>query len=291
LIPRDEEVQVFVDLGLSFLQARAYLVLSSLGNAPIKAISKASNIARQDIYRITATLQQLGLVEKIIANPATFRATPLEDGISILLQRKEKEYDNLQIKTEKLVNRFQKSAFRLPTQIDDSQFLIISEGRLLGKTLDEKNKAVKKSLDVAGQWQSTRSALFDYELETFRRALKRGVRIRWVTETHEEDNVILKTLRTLQNNPLFEIRYFVPPIPLQGAIYDKKEVVMCIAIQPSSDITSISSNNPMFTKVAANYFEEIWNGASKDYFANTPKTEKNEILKPASRNTTNKRQR
>jgi DNA polymerase III alpha subunit len=56
-----------MDLGLTLLQAKIYLALSKTGKATIKTISKASNSARQDIYRIMPTLQKLGLAEKIIA--------------------------------------------------------------------------------------------------------------------------------------------------------------------------------------------------------------------------------
>jgi sugar-specific transcriptional regulator TrmB len=268
------EIQVLVDLGLTFLQAKAYLALSSVGYSQTKIISKISHIARQDLYRIMASLEQLGLVEKMLRVPATYKATPIKEGVAILLQRKTEEYNNLQIETERLLNNFQKSTFKPHPLIDDpqsSQFVMVSEKKLLCKTLNEKNIVVKRSLDVAGTWESTRAALFDAELENFKNALRRGVKIRWITETHEEDKSTFKTLHALQNNPLFEIRYFVPPIPLQAAIYDEKELVMCIAIYPSPDITSICSDNSMLVRVASNYFEEVWNGSYKDYLINSLK--------------------
>jgi sugar-specific transcriptional regulator TrmB len=247
-------------------------------------VSKVSHIARQDLYRIMASLEQQGLVEKTLRVPATYKATPLKEGIAILLQRKTEEYTSLQIETERLLNNFQRSTFKPHPSFDDpqsSQFYMVSEKKLLCKTLNEKNIVVQQSLDVAGTWESSRVALFDAELENFKNALRRGVRIRWITETHEEDKSTLKTLHTLQNNPLFEIRYFVPPIPLQAAIYDGREVVMCIAIYPSSDITSICSDNPMFVKVASNYFEEVWNAANKNYLIDAPKKYGQNDMTPA----------
>ncbi|MCW4019214.1 MAG: hypothetical protein NWF00_11150 [Candidatus Bathyarchaeota archaeon] len=281
-ILEDEKIQVLVGLGLTTLQARAYLALSSLGVAQTKAVSKISHIARQDLYRIMASLQKQCLVEKTIRSPATYKATPMKEGISILLQRKTEEYSNLQIETEKMVNNFQKSAFKSKLRIEEvapSQFFMISEGKLLGKTLGERNRVVERSLDVAGPWKSTRAVLFNLELNTFKKALKRGVRIRWVTEAHEKDKYIKKALQILKKHPLFEIRYFVPPIPLQTAIYDEKEVIMCIAVYPSPDITSICSDNAMFVKVALNYFEEVWNGASKAPITDPPKKGKKKIVK------------
>ncbi len=259
-----EEIQILVDLGLTALQARAYLALSSQKTASLKLIAKKSNIARQDVYRIMPLLEKIGLVEKIISTPMTYKAIPIKDGVSILLQRKTTEYADLQDRVDEMVNNFQNGFYKSGIQPDDSQFLVISEKKLLYKTLAEKNSLVKKSLRVAGTWESTRVVLFDSELEKFKKALKKGVKIKWITEDHEEDPSTLKTLEMLKKNPLFEIRYFAAPIPLQAAIYDEKEVTMCIASAPSPDVTSIWSNNSMLLRVAMNYWEEIWNAALKN---------------------------
>ena len=258
-----EKIKILVDLGLTNLQARAYFALCSLKNASPKLISKKSNIARQDVYRIMVLLEQLGLVERIIATPISYKAVPLNDGVSILIRSKTQEIDDLQIKTEDLIRNSRIELFKPSIKPDDSQFLVISEKKLLYKTLAERNSLVEKILHVAGTWESARSVLFDSELEEFKSALKRGVRIKWITEDHEEDPSITPTLKMLQRNPLFEIRYFAPPIPIQAAIYDEKEIVMCIAVPPSSDVTSIWSNNSIFTKVTLNYWEEIWNSSLK----------------------------
>jgi sugar-specific transcriptional regulator TrmB len=256
---------VLVELGLTSLQARAYLALSSLGTATTKSVAKTSNIARQDLYRIMPTLQQLGLAEKIIATPSMYRATILKEGVDVLLRHKSQEQDQLQLKAKQMMTNFKTSQSKLPFHADDSHFLVISEKKLLYKTLGEKNSIAQKSLNVSGTWESTRSVLFDSELPVFKEALKRGVSIKWITEDHEKDPSTLNTLQKLLKNPLFEIRYFKSPIPLQTAIYDQKEVLMCIATLPSEDITSIWSDNPMFVKVALNYWEEVWNGALRDY--------------------------
>ena len=261
---RKEGTAVLVELGLTSLQARTYIALSMLGTATMKSVAKVSNIARQDVYRIMPSLQQLGLAEKVITTPSMYRATPLKEGVDVLLRHKSQEQAQLKLQAEHMMTNFQASQFKVLSHQDDSNFLVISEKKLLYKTLDEKNSTVKNSLCVSGTWESARGVLFDSEMPRFKEALKRGASIKWVTEDHEEDPSTLKALRTLLKNPLFEIRYFKPPIPLQTAIYDKKEVVMCIATLPSKDITSIWSNNPMFVKVAMNYWEEVWSGALRD---------------------------
>jgi len=40
------------------------------------------------------TLQQKGLIEKVITAPTMYKATPMEEGLEILLREKTSEYTN-----------------------------------------------------------------------------------------------------------------------------------------------------------------------------------------------------
>jgi sugar-specific transcriptional regulator TrmB len=77
------------ELGLSLLQAKVYLALVKLGtHSTVKAISICSKVARQDVYRTITELREFGLVEMVIGNPALFRAIPLQETVSILMEKK-----------------------------------------------------------------------------------------------------------------------------------------------------------------------------------------------------------
>jgi sugar-specific transcriptional regulator TrmB len=52
LIKDSEYIQTLMSLGLTFLQAKVYLSLVALGKSDAKTISKASDIVREEIYRI-----------------------------------------------------------------------------------------------------------------------------------------------------------------------------------------------------------------------------------------------
>jgi len=261
---REEDVQTLMELGLTLLQAKTYLALSALGNATIKKISKATNIAKQDVYRIMPKLQQLGLAEKIVAPQATFKAVNIENGTSVLLKNKEREYTNLQKKTKELIDSFKNANSRKPIQEESLQFSIISERFLLLRILDNITDNVQETIDFAHFWEFTRGMLFKHNPDILKRALERGVRIRWITETHKEDQEAEKILKTLTAYPLFKIRYVPPPIPLRIAIYDKKDAIMCLSHLPEDWVSNMWSNNKMFVKAVANCHEQMWNSASEE---------------------------
>ncbi|HLN44980.1 MAG TPA: helix-turn-helix domain-containing protein [Candidatus Sulfotelmatobacter sp.] len=257
---RDEDLSTLTELGLTLLEAKAYIVLSMMNTASIKIISKNANIVKQDVYRIMPRLQKLGLVEKIVASQIMYKAVPLEEGISTLLQNKARTYANLQVRTTELINRF-REVDPDNTVKEDFQFRIISERFLLLRTLDTITDRSRECIDIAQFWEFTMGMLFKHGSSNLENAMKRGVRIRWVTEKHREDNKADERLRSLTRYPLFEIRYMDPPIPIRMAIYDRQDAIMGISYTLDDWVNSLWSNNRMFVEVLGNYYEQLWSSA------------------------------
>ncbi|MCW4043886.1 MAG: hypothetical protein NWE94_00010 [Candidatus Bathyarchaeota archaeon] len=249
------------ELGLTLLEAKVYCALSQTGKATIKTIAKTSSIARQDIYRIMPELQKLGLVEKILAAPTSYKAIPFKEGLSVLLQNRTHEYSELQKKAMDIINNFDDGNDEVTPQEEDSQFIITSSQKLLHKRLGEGHRRAQKSIYAVGGWRSIRKMLYN-RFEPFKESLKKGVKIWVITEKHEIDKATRKILLALKDYPLFEIRYLAVPVPVKTVIHDEKEVNMCIAIPPENDVPSIWSSNPQFVKVMTAYFEELWNKAA-----------------------------
>ncbi|MEM2968808.1 MAG: helix-turn-helix domain-containing protein [Candidatus Bathyarchaeia archaeon] len=260
MLQEDEQIQILSKLGLTYLQAKTYLVLAKLGKADVKTIARASKVARQDIYRIMPALQNMGLVEKIVASPTLYKVTPIKESLCTLLQNKTKECIELQMKMKDLVNNFQNKVDDASLQDEEQQFSIISSKRLLHKKLSEKDRRAQKSIDAIANWKTIRATFF-HRVQDVTNALKRNVKLRIITETHEKDRQVEKIIRILRKYPSFEIRYTSGPIPVNAVIHDAAEINMCIATLPDNDVPSLCSTNPRFIRVMAAYFEEVWNSA------------------------------
>ena len=257
-----EHVQILMDLGLTLLQARIYLALSQTGTATIKTVSKASSIARQDIYRIMPTLQKLGLAEKILALPTMYKATPIKEGYYLLLQNKTQQHTELQTKTIALIKKAQKGKDKKTPKDEETQFVITASKKLVWKKLDDGINNAQMSIDACCEWHGVRSGLLR-NLKMFKRAMKRGAKIRIITEEHEDNSKpVQSVIQTLRENPLFEIRYLLGKIPIKVTIHDCNEVNLCLAPPPEHvDVPSLWSNNPQFVKAIRAYYEDLWNKA------------------------------
>jgi len=167
------------------LQAKTILTLAKFEKADVKTISKTAKVARQDIYRVMPTLEKLGLAVKIIATPTMYEATPLSKGLSTLIPSKTEHHIELQKKTNMLINNFEKSNRGIKLQEDESQFIITSEKSLFRKKIENGTDLSQTSVDIIISREGFKALLFHHR-QCIERAMKRGVKIRVITERPEK---------------------------------------------------------------------------------------------------------
>jgi sugar-specific transcriptional regulator TrmB len=252
---QDEHIQTLIGFGLTLLQAKTYLTLAKLVNADVKTIAKFSNVARQDIYRIMPTLQKMGLVEKIIAKPTMYKATPITEGISLLLRNREKEDNKLKKKTASLIKNFQTQTDKETLTEEDTQFIITSEITRFLKIHRKQSQKAQESVDI--MIPLIRVPLkFNDEWRNLKRPLKRGVKIRVITQKPEDEKTPAPW-HILAENSFFEVKYLAAPIHFGMHIFDRKEVTLQVSAK--SVLPSLWTNNPTVVELASSYFNEMWN--------------------------------
>ncbi len=252
---QDEEIQTLINLGLSLLQARTYLGLAKLGKAAdVQTIAKTSNVARQDMYRIMTALERRGLAEKIIAKKNMYIATPMKQGLSILLQKRKEEYAELEKRTSLLLSNFQQNSLQ-DLHEQNQQFKVTSDWKLLKKMHEEKIQSTRTSIDITVPGKHFQRMLFD-QLPCLKEAKRKGVRIRAITEKFCEKAPSRKT-QVLTKNLFAEVKYIDNPTLFGMHIFDSKEVTMDISERHG--LPSLWSNDPNVVRMAETYFEHIWN--------------------------------
>ena len=261
MLVQDKAVETLIGLGLTVLQARVYLALAKGGKATVKDIAKKSNIARQDLYRITPRLLNLGLIEKIIDTPTKFKAIPIKDAITILIERMKKQTIQLEKESKELLHYFIANE-GAGIKEEESQFMIIND--LQARLIRAKKQvaAAKNSINIVTKW----SFFLTYTseaLEEHLKALNKGVRVRIVTQVPKKTEVFPKGLQKLMNHPNFEVRH-ISSLPTSiVAIFDKDEVNISLASDKTPAETGmLLSNNANLIELSQNYFEMTWSNAS-----------------------------
>lgn len=237
---KEDHIQTLMDFGLSLLQAKVYLNLVRLETAEVKTIAKASNVPRQDIYRIMPLLLEMGLGEKVISQPTMYKATPLRKGLSILLQRKKEKYTELQEKKKLLLEEFSPNNHITAPPESTPQFKITSEITLLLKMHKRLIQNAHETIDVILPVVVKPSKLVEEWLYLDKSNKKRRrVEIRLITIGSAK---LTRKHQEIAENAFLKLKFLASPVPFGMHIFDRKEVTLSISRE--GGLPCLWSNNP-----------------------------------------------
>jgi len=254
-----DDAQTLMHLGLTASQAKVYLALLKLetDNKGI-TIAKFAEIPRQDVYRLLDELQQIGIVQKMLTRPATFRCVPAVETVSILLERRMRDFSQLKREADTFVKNAENTIHEQLNLPGNDQFILISEREAITFKAREEIENLKVSLsDITPStelvpWLTVLS-------KSVEGALNRGVKIRWITEKPADTSSISKFLQTHSEYENFEVKFISSPLKAKIGIFDSKEVLLGININSGfAHSPALWSNNPSFAAIAENYFDSCW---------------------------------
>jgi sugar-specific transcriptional regulator TrmB len=254
-----DDAQTLLHLGLTASQAKVYLALLKLetDNKGI-TIAKFADVPRQDVYRLLDELQQIGIVQKTLTRPATFRCVPAVETVSILLERRMRDFSQLKREADNFVKNAENTIHEKLNLSGNDQFILISEREAITCKAREQIEELQVSLsDITPSnelvpWLTVLS-------KSVEGALSRGVKIRWITEEPADSSSIYEFLQTYSEYRNFEVRFVSSPLRAKIGIFDSKEVILGINIDCGfSRSPALWSNNPSFVALAENYFEDYW---------------------------------
>ena len=252
----DEAIQTLTDLGLNLSQARVYFALLQEGTSTAKQISKFSGVNRQEIYRIMPKLITLGLATKIIDIPTRWKATPIRQGLSILLESKKKETSKLHKKATKIINGIKGNNKIAKLQEEEHSFKIIPQKIAIKNWIPRTIEKTYTNNDVITTMESYNKFMYA-QSEAFIKAAKRGVKLRFIVYKAENEEASPKIASKF--NDIANIRTkFVTSTPLGVmAIHDNKLAI--INTHPMGFGPSFVSSNPSLVRMLSNHFELLWN--------------------------------
>ncbi|MCW4047840.1 MAG: hypothetical protein NWE99_09850 [Candidatus Bathyarchaeota archaeon] len=192
--------------------------------------------------------------KKIITKLTIYEATPIKEGLPILLQKRREETAELQNKTCLMINNFNVNNVKIALKEEDTQFKLTSENTLLFKLLKTLSQKTKKSIDMTIPFRGIQVSLFE-QPKYFKWANK-DVKIRLITQKAEDEST-MKKLQASMKNRFFEIKCFDGPVNFGMHIFDDKEITL--SISDKDGLPCLWSNNPNVVKLARSYFNELWN--------------------------------
>jgi sugar-specific transcriptional regulator TrmB len=264
LEPQFSEQQVLINLGLTTKQARVYLALAESEPSRIMEISRASTVARPDVYLAVEKLRLLGLVEKIIDNPPSYRAISLKEGLSLLLETKTNQYEKLKADTETLRNIVETEKPKNSIQTENSQFVLIPQGRPILDRIASAIANVQFSIDVVLSWKRFSRGISSEFAEKIEKAWAKNVQIRFIIEKPPETKTSEQLIQYCRAHPSCHLRLVDDHGKTVFGIFDKKYVhIITLSKKDLHGSPALWSNNASLISLVSDHFEMLWRNAKE----------------------------
>ena len=256
--------KILRELGLTFSQAKLYVALLVFSDfASAKTISTFSNVARQDVYRLMNELQEIGLVEKEVSNPARFKAVPISDATSFLIEKRKERTTALLEESAALLSKFQEKSSKTAVQ-EEVQFIIVPKGEPLVRRVEKALKVADKKILVVTPWREFTQWIFTLH-DWWQQTLDRGVRTNWITENQPQNtDANVEMIDNFTRNPMFKLRTVPPPMDIRLSVFDSSEVFMATNVTINAgESPALWTNSPTMVSTLEDYFKMKWKQAAE----------------------------
>jgi HTH-type transcriptional regulator, sugar sensing transcriptional regulator len=258
-VPQD--TKLLTRLGLTPLQVEVYLALAKMDKATIKTISSISRTDRANVHRVLTRLQELELVEKLLTYPNLFKALPPNEGVQMLLDRKEREHEEIKAQTKELLEKYK----NIKQETRDEKicdFVLIPAGKFTKRKVAEMISSNQKTHDVIIYWS-------DFEPDTnavvamWQEVLYKSVKMRIIVFLQKNEKLPKKVL-DLRKCPQFQIRKTPTPPKVTISIIDGKEALISVTplISPRGK-PGLWINNAGIVGSIQEYFESTWRNSEE----------------------------
>lgn len=260
--PIESAIPLICAFGLTVNQAKIYLAVAYSKADTVKAISKISNIPSESIYRTMPALELMDLVHRVLSTPVKYQAIPIQEAIELLKARDKKERDDLYIKANHLTKNLLMNLPANPSEESEVDTTIIigydAWVRKLGCAVSNANKSFQ-GITYA---ESFRQGMFNNG-KSYEKCLQRGVECHHIVHQIGKKELHLLGDSHLQKNPLWKRKYTFTSL-LNFAVIDRKELLISLTpTELGKKHRAMCTTNPGLVTLALNYFETLWNTASK----------------------------
>jgi sugar-specific transcriptional regulator TrmB len=257
--PHFSKQQVLRNLGLTPVQARVYLALVESEPLTTSEVSKITSVSRPDVHRTISKLQKKGLVEKIIRKPIEYQAIPINEGLSLLLESKTRQYQKVRAEAQIWFDSplLKKKSKKKP--VESPQFVLIPKGRTVINRMKTAIESAEQSIDLVLSWKRFSRGIASTFDESIEIAWTKNVKVRFILERPPASKTGDHLVQFCREKPSCQVR-FIPHYPKTVfGIYDKKEVfIIALSKTDLPGSPALWSNNPSLIGLAQDHFKILW---------------------------------
>ena len=259
----DRLSEKLIDFGFTKEEAEVYVFLSSMGPSPARVISRRFDVNRMRAYRTLKSLEDKGLVERIIGRPMRFVANPLEESLRRYIDGFRERLTELETREEDIIEDWRRISDASSEQVEESRFRIF-EGRqqIYELMVQMCGRAGGEICIVTTKRDLHRLALMGID-ERLRTVSNEGIRVRVLTQVEGPEFAEMGYF-----SDFAEFRHVPLPAPVRFVTIDDRETLTTTSMEDTMSLTThddagLWTNAPSYNSAMKIFFDALWRLATK----------------------------
>ena len=259
----DSLSEKLIDFGFTKEEAEVYVFLSSMGASPARVIARRFDVNRMRAYRTLKSLEDKGLVERIIGRPMRFVANPLQESLSKYIDGYRERLTELETREEEIIEDWTRISEVTSDQAEESRFRIF-EGRqqIYDLLIQMCERASGEICLVTTKRDLHRLALMGID-DRLREVSGKGIRVRVLTQVEGPDFAEMEYF-----SDFAEIRHVPLPAPVRFVTIDDRETLTTTSMEDTMSLTTqndagLWTNAPSYNSAMKVFFDALWRLATK----------------------------
>ncbi|MCD1294217.1 TrmB family transcriptional regulator [Methanocella sp. CWC-04] len=250
----EKTISTLTMFGLTEYEAKVFLTLVTRGAMEASKVSNISGLPRPHTYSVLKGLQNRGLVTIIPEAINRYRAVPLDEGLDILIEEREKEMSNLHMARERLLSDIRPKE-AIPSN-DQASVLLYYGRQNIYKLVDEMFSRCDNGCDI----MTTANGIvrfYKYFSDKASEFRNRDVKVRFIAPvTPEVNDIALKLSRLVDLRCIDTLPY------IRFVLVDDIEVLF--AEYPEDDFKSTGKemgiwiNQEDLARMMKTMFDNTW---------------------------------
>jgi sugar-specific transcriptional regulator TrmB len=254
---KEEYLKLLLESGFTKTQSKLYLTLVQMGATDVKALSKQTDVPRQEIYRALNQLQEGGYVERIISMPMKYKAISFRDLLSVVQNVKTNEYKKSLERTQFFLERIEENKQEQEKEQEYTIKIVEGKETIINKCRSAHANA-QEGVCCCSIFQ--RWIQIGHEIhETIRKGVDRGVNYRMIIERPAGEINIPKEVLHLMEKDNFQVKIVSKQLKINAVIFDDK--LTGFSLYPSKAVAEtpmIWTNHPSILASFQEHFDRIW---------------------------------
>ncbi len=259
----DRLSEKLIDFGFTKEEAEVYVFLSSMGPSPARVVSRRFDVNRMRAYRTLKSLEEKGLVERIIGRPMRFVANPLQEALNKYIDGFRERLTELETREEEIIDDWTRISDATSEQAEEPRFRIFEGRQQIYELLIQMcERAGGEICIVTTKRDLHRLALMGID-DRLRTVSKEGIRVRVLTQVEGPDFAEMDYF-----GDFAEIRHVPLPTPVRFVTIDERETLTTTSMEDTMSLTTqddagLWTNAPSYNSAMKIFFDALWRLATK----------------------------